>query len=120
LDTLTTIPHFRKPAYITPFTCNVEQREIQEVWERDDLITNILMPKMQELIDDLYERQILERVLAFVYVIEFQKRGLPHAHILLTVADSDVPKDPETINRVISAEYPLNLILIFANYLIPS
>jgi hypothetical protein len=113
LDAMTIVSHFGKPTYFITFTCNANWREIQEsllpsqqAWERDDLIIRVFMLKLQELIDDLYDRHILGRVLAFVYVIEFQKRGLPHAHILLTVADSDVPKDPETINKVISAEYP--------------
>jgi hypothetical protein len=113
LDAMTIVFHFGKPTYFITFTCNSKWREIQEsllpsqeAWERDDLIIRVFMLKMQELIDELYDRHILHRILAFVYVIEFQKRGLPHAHTLLTVADSDVPKDPETINRVIFAEYP--------------
>jgi len=39
-----------------------------------------------------------------VYVVEFQKRGLPHAHILLTVASEDKPICPEDIDMLISAE----------------
>ena len=41
-----------------------------------------------------------------VYVVEFQKRGLPHAHILLTVASEDKPICPEDVDRLISAEIP--------------
>jgi len=41
-----------------------------------------------------------------VYVVEFQKRGLPHAHILLTVAPEDKPVCPEDVDRLISAEVP--------------
>ena len=43
---------------------------------------------------------------AEVYVVEFQKRGLPHAHILLTVAPEDKPTCPEDVDRLISAEIP--------------
>ena len=39
--------------------------------------------KLQEIIKDLYEKQWLGQVIAYIYVVEFQKRGLPHAHILL-------------------------------------
>ncbi|CAG8751599.1 9696_t:CDS:2, partial [Acaulospora morrowiae] len=38
--------------------------------------------KFQELKKDLFERGVFGRVIAHIYVIEFQKRGLPHAHIL--------------------------------------
>ena len=34
--------------------------------------------KFQELIDDLDKKQIFGKVAAYVYTIEFQKRGLPH------------------------------------------
>jgi len=39
-------------------------------------------------------------------VIEFQKRGLPHAHILLTLADEDKPTCVEEIYSFICAELP--------------
>ena len=39
-----------------------------------------------------------------VYVLKFQKRGLPHAHILLTVAPEDKHICPEDVDKLISAE----------------
>jgi len=41
-----------------------------------------------------------------VYVVEFHKRGLPHAHILITVAPEDKPTCPENVDRLISVEIP--------------
>ncbi|KAF8388771.1 hypothetical protein HHK36_025451 [Tetracentron sinense] len=41
-----------------------------------------------------------------VHVIEFQKRGLPHAHILLTLTKDDKLNSPDEINDIISAELP--------------
>ncbi|KAI9070477.1 hypothetical protein K1719_047560 [Acacia pycnantha] len=41
-----------------------------------------------------------------IYTIEFQKRGLPHAHILLFLYPNDKIKDPEAINNFICAEIP--------------
>ena len=40
-----------------------------------------------------------------MYTMEYQKRGLPHAHILLWVAPETKVK-PEDIDLVISAEIP--------------
>ncbi|XP_012834976.1 PREDICTED: uncharacterized protein LOC105955730 [Erythranthe guttata] len=42
----------------------------------------------------------------YVCTIEFQKRGLPHAHILLWLHNDDKPKNPEEIDRIICAEIP--------------
>ena len=39
-----------------------------------------------------------------IYVIEFQKRGLPHAHIVLTLATNDKPTCSEDIDAFICAE----------------
>lgn len=44
--------------------------------------------------------------IAFVYTIEFQKRGLPHAHILITLRAEDKFKTPQSIDRFVSAEIP--------------
>lgn len=44
--------------------------------------------------------------MAKVHVIEFQKRGLPHAHILIMVAPEDKPNDNDTIDHHIWAEIP--------------
>ena len=43
---------------------------------------------------------------AHVYVIEFQKRGLPHAHILLVLAEQDKAITIDQINSLVSAEIP--------------
>ncbi|KAI9072375.1 hypothetical protein K1719_045656 [Acacia pycnantha] len=41
-----------------------------------------------------------------VYTIEFQKRGLPHAHIILWLSNADKLKTPFDVDQLISAEIP--------------
>lgn len=41
-----------------------------------------------------------------MYVIEFQKRGLPHAHMLIWLHPDDRPKNVDQIDKLISAEIP--------------
>lgn len=43
---------------------------------------------------------------AVVYTIEFQKRGLPHAHIVLFLTRGDKYPNADAIDRIISAEIP--------------
>ena len=43
---------------------------------------------------------------AVVYTIEFQKRGLPHAHIFLWVERKDKNMTTDEIDNIISAEIP--------------
>jgi hypothetical protein len=46
------------------------------------------------------------KVVARVSVIEFQKRGLPHAHILLILDGPDKPKTPNDYDTLVRAELP--------------
>ena len=39
-----------------------------------------------------------------VYTIEFQKRGLPHVHIILLLEDDSKVKDSDDIDKIIFAE----------------
>ena len=41
-----------------------------------------------------------------IYVIEFQKRGFPHAHILVTLDFNDRPKTTAEFDTIISCEIP--------------
>ena len=41
-----------------------------------------------------------------MYTIEFQKRGLPHAHLLIFLHPQNKYPTAEDINRIISAEIP--------------
>ena len=45
-------------------------------------------------------------MISVVYVIEFQKRGLPHAHILLWLKKKAKCRTPNEIDDIISAEFP--------------
>ena len=48
--------------------------------------------------DDLTKKAIFGKVMSYLYVVGFQKRGLSHAHILLILEDKSKPK---TINACI-------------------
>jgi hypothetical protein len=43
---------------------------------------------------------------AHIHTIEFQKRGLPHAHILLWLQAGDKPLTPDQIDEICCAEIP--------------
>ena len=43
---------------------------------------------------------------AYVYTIEWQKRGLTHCHILLIMANAYKLRTPEMIDMTVSAELP--------------
>jgi len=58
----------------------------------------------RRLIKHIREKRVFGHVRAFLVRQEWQKRGLPHYHILL-FAERD--ETPEKVDEVISAEMPL-------------
>jgi hypothetical protein len=62
--------------------------------------------KLKELINDIHKKHILGRTIARIYVIEFQKCGLLHAHIFIFFAENYKPHTVEDVDRMISAELP--------------
>ena len=64
---------------------------------KPDLFTTfLLIPfglKYRELLGDILKKYFLGRPLGHVNTIEFQKRGLPHGHTLLILADECKPHD---------------------------
>ena len=56
--------------------------------------------------NDIKNRYVLGVPIAHVHVIEFQKRGLPHCHMLIILRDEDKLRDSNDIDRIISAEIP--------------
>jgi hypothetical protein len=62
--------------------------------------------KLKELINDIHNKHILGRTIPRIYVIEFQKRGLPHAHILISFAEDCKPHTIKDVDCMINAELP--------------
>ncbi|XP_055845576.1 uncharacterized protein LOC129915415 [Episyrphus balteatus] len=112
-DAMTIVTRFGKPDIFLTFTCNPNWVEIkselkpyEKIENRPDLITRVFHLKLKLLLDDLFKGNVLGVVTAYVYVIEFQKRGLPHAHVLFMVRDEDKLRDKERIDAVVSSEIP--------------
>ncbi|AQK88287.1 hypothetical protein ZEAMMB73_Zm00001d038953 [Zea mays] len=96
-------------------TCNPNWDEIrrellpgQTSQDRPDLVVRVFHAKLQELKHRLTKQDILGKVRAYVYVVEFQKRGLPHAHFLLIMQRKYKLTCPEQYDLLIPAEIPSN------------
>ena len=104
---------YRKPDFFITMTCNTNWPEIQNglkmgqtAQDRPDLVARVFKLKKDQLMQDLKSGGVIGKVVAHMHVVEFQKRGLPHAHILIIIADKDRAMTPEMVDSVISAELP--------------
>ena len=107
--------YFHKPDVFVTMTCNPKWPEItaglspgQSPQDRPDLVSRVFKLKKDQLMRDLTKGCIFGKTLAHLWVVEFQKRGLPHVHILIILADEDRPKTREQIDQIVSAELPPN------------
>ena len=112
-DAMAIVRRYGKPDYFVTFTANPAWPEIQSnlapgehAINRPDLVARVFRLKLRELLADLVERNVLGGSVAHTWTIEFQKRGLPHAHILVIMQPKDKPRTPEAVDRVVCAEIP--------------
>ncbi|GJS24178.1 DNA helicase PIF1, ATP-dependent [Tanacetum coccineum] len=74
--------------------------------DRPDVISRVFKIKLDCLMKELKDGHIFGRVKGVVYTIEFQKRGLPHCHILLWLETEDKITTTGKIDEYISANVP--------------
>ena len=102
-----------KPSYFITMTCNPEWTEIkdnlyngQSHFDRPILVCRVFHAKMQDLISIITKKEIFGKIAGFMWVVEFQKRGLPHMHMLVITKGDDILNNPKQYDRVVSAEIP--------------
>ena len=112
------------PDLMVTFTTNPNWREIQEnlapnqtYVDRPDIVARVFNLKLKALMRELTEMNFFGKTKAYFYVVEFQKRGLPHAHILLILDEHNKITD-DNVDNFISAEFPdmLKNPRLFENY----
>nr|GEV57667.1 hypothetical protein [Tanacetum cinerariifolium] len=112
-DAMTLVQDAGKPDIFFTMTCNPNWPEIMEnhyegqtAQDRPDLVTRVFRAKLEYLEHLLFTKHILGVVSSHIYVIEFQKQGLPHAHFLLIMTSAHKLANPDHYNKVVCAEIP--------------
>src|SRR5439155_27208386 len=98
-DRMAIVRVFGKPDLFITITCNPKWPEIQNALlsgqtaqDRSELISCVFNMKLKAIFKDILKENIFGNVLAYLYTIEFQKRELPHAHVLFILAHPYKPK----------------------------
>ncbi|XP_057414959.1 uncharacterized protein LOC130709848 [Lotus japonicus] len=102
------------PDLFLTMTCNPKWPEIDRhvsgyslsAYDRPDISCRVFRMKLDQLMTDLKKGEFFGKAIAGMYNIEFQKRGLPHAHILLWLSPEYKLSSTAMIDSVICAELP--------------
>ncbi|XP_044591402.1 uncharacterized protein LOC123269633 [Cotesia glomerata] len=112
-DAMCIVRKYGTPDLFITMTCNPNWDEIvenllpgQTAADRPDLVARVFSLKVKHLINVIVKQKHFGTVLAYVYVIEYQKRGLPHVHLLVTLDRDSKITTPTDVDKYISAEIP--------------
>ena len=112
-DALAMVARYGKPTFFITMTCNPTWEEITKniprgtnPIDRSDVVARVFRAKVKELIDDITKKQVLGRCVAYLAVIEWQKRSLPHCHLVTFNSPEDRPATDVDIDKFVSAEIP--------------
>jgi len=112
LDSMALFQRFGRPHLFITKTANPQWKDItdalkpgQTAFDRPDIVGRVFKGRKQKLLEELHSGSIFGKCVARTHCIEFQKRGLPHVHILIWLK-IDRHFNPSTIDEIICAEIP--------------
>ncbi|GBM27572.1 hypothetical protein AVEN_97086-1 [Araneus ventricosus] len=115
-DAMSIFAKYGAPDLFITFTANPKWPEITEnlrpseqTTDRPDLLARVFNLKLKSLMDDPTVHGALGKSIAQVYTIEFQKRGLAHAHILIALRAAGKFSTSEHIDKLVRADIPSSI-----------
>ncbi|KAG3081284.1 hypothetical protein PI125_g20215 [Phytophthora idaei] len=112
-DSMAIVRQFGKPGLFIAVTTNPKWLEIQNnllpgktASDRPDIVARVFNMKLKAILEDITTNRVFGDMQAYVYVIELQKQGLPHAHILVIQKGESKPRTSVDYDRFVCAEIP--------------
>ncbi|XP_074326645.1 uncharacterized protein LOC141664585 [Apium graveolens] len=96
------------PSLFLTMTCNSKWPEIQEILkllpnvdpvDAPDIISRVFKLKLDQLLDLIKKKNYFGKCTGVMHVIEFQKRGLPHVHMLIWLSPESRPNFIEKVDQ---------------------
>ncbi|GAA0170149.1 hypothetical protein LIER_43868 [Lithospermum erythrorhizon] len=113
LDSVALVQEYGRPDIFLTMTCNPNWPEIKERLQPGEeahnwpgLLARVFKAKLNILNDKIMSGEIFGAVALVIHLIEFQKRGLPHAHFLIILKPAFKYLSPEAYDRIVCAELP--------------
>lgn len=121
-DAMAICRSYGAPDLFVTFTCNPKWDEIADALrfepgqtpaDRPDIVSRVFKMKLDQLYGEVRNGTTFGPTRAALYTVEFQKRGLPHAHMLVWLdrrrsQAEEVPRESSAqfIDSIVSAELP--------------
>src|SRR5271155_2427156 len=77
----------------------------QTAADRPDIVARVFEEKKKALLKEIKDG-LFGKAVAMVHTIEFQKRGLPHMHLLIFLHQNDKIRNPDDVDSIVSAQIP--------------
>ncbi|XP_029648365.1 uncharacterized protein LOC115222321 [Octopus sinensis] len=102
------VSKYHKLDLFITYTCNPKYPEIVGNLQqnRPNLVARMYKSHLAEFMKDIKNRNISGTPVAHVHVIEFQKRCLPHCHMLVVLRNENKLRNSNDIDRIMTAEIP--------------
>jgi hypothetical protein len=124
INALAIVSELGPPTFFITVTTDTRWNEIQEVllegqtaFDRPDVVCQVFKARLQALIHNLKSGKYFNngKVQYIMYVIEYQHRGLPHAHIVVRLDNHPLDDQSDAIklryiSRHIQARYPQEIL----------
>lgn len=98
-DALTYLKNYGRPDLLISMTCNPKWEEIdrellpgQKTTDRHDVVARIFSKKVKTFVAVITKGQIFGADRCWMFTVEWQKRGLPHIHVLLRLFNKIQPQ----------------------------
>ncbi|KAJ5917503.1 hypothetical protein N7466_011057 [Penicillium verhagenii] len=111
-DSMALLEHYNRPELFITVTANPDWDEVKDSLlpdndgtvsqgprDRPDMIARVFNLKLKAIMKEIQDG-IFRPYQAHVYVVEFQKRGLPYAHMLIWLAGGPYYDRSETIDQI--------------------
>ncbi|XP_074349564.1 uncharacterized protein LOC141689212 [Apium graveolens] len=101
------------PSLFLTMKCNTQWPEIKQMMEyllgvdvanKPDVIAIVFKLKLDQLLDLIKKKNYFGKCIGVLHVIEFQKHGLPHRHMLIWLHLQSRPQNMQQIDELISSE----------------
>ncbi|MCO5591323.1 hypothetical protein L7F22_045305 [Adiantum nelumboides] len=107
-DAIATVRAKGKPDLFITFTCNPNWLEVTQALlpgqvsiDRPDITARVFFQKHSSMMRHVLKQNLFGKVVGYMSVVEFQKRGLPHSHTLLVLDSICKPRTTSDYDRMV-------------------